>query len=328
MSSFLIGLLVLAATIYLGLIYLSKSILMLAIAEALIMLLSFCYLWYQTRRISGKLNIPISVLEQGSTLRGQVILSCTTRLPIGRISMKLRCRRRGSSTGKSFRLDLKKENFELPLKEVGCFEVELVSMRVYDLFGLFFMVKCPKGGELVLVLPSLHTIPVRLGEGVLHFYGDADVYDELRPGYDPAENFGVREFRDGDKLQSVHWKLSARLDQLMIRENSLPRACPIVLFLKDAIPEEYAALSFSLMDAGCPHYVCWQSVSHSELLRARVDDEESFYGALTEYMRDGDLSCSLDLEEEYAGKYRGEQYLRTFVLDRYTRFAEDEEIVV
>ena len=103
----------------------------------------------------------------------------------------------------------------------------------------------------------------------------------------------------------------------MIRENSLPRACPIVLFLKDAIPEEYAA-----------HYVCWQSVSHSELLRARVDDEESFYGALTEYMRDGDLSCSLDLEEEYAGKYRGEQYLRTFVLDRYTRFAEDEEIVV
>ena len=66
MGSFLIGLLVLAATIYLGLIYLSKSILMLAIAEALIILLSFCYLWYQTRRISGKLNIPISVLEQGS----------------------------------------------------------------------------------------------------------------------------------------------------------------------------------------------------------------------------------------------------------------------
>ena len=52
MSSFLIGLLVLAATIYLGLIYLSKSILMLAIAEALIMLLSFCYLWYQQDRTS------------------------------------------------------------------------------------------------------------------------------------------------------------------------------------------------------------------------------------------------------------------------------------
>lgn len=328
MASFLIGLFVLAITFYLGMIYLSESFLMLAIAQAILLILSFGYLCYQTRRISGKLNIPITVLEKGEKLRGEVVLSSTTRLPLGRISMKLRCKRRGSNTGKTIWLELKKEPFELPLQEVGCFEVELVSMRVYDLFGLFFLVKCTKGGELVLVLPTIRAVPVRLGESVINFYGDADVYDDLRPGYDPAENFGTREFQNGDKLQSVHWKLSAKLNQLMIRENSLPKACPIVLFLTDAILEEYAALSFSLMDAGCPHYVCWQSISRGELLRARVDDEESFYGTLTEYMRDGARNCALNLVEEYTGKYRGEYFLRNFVLDRDTRFAEDEEIVV
>lgn len=324
----MIGLTVLVVTIYLSFIYHSVSILMIAITECCIMLLSFCYLIYQTRRISGKLNIPISVLEQGQSLRGEVKLNCTTGLPIGRISLKISCRKRGAKRGKTIRMNLDQEQFVLPVEEVGCFELELVSMRVYDLFGLFFLVKCPKGGEMVLVLPKLRTVPIRLGESVHHFYGDADIYDELRPGYDPAENFGVREFRMGDKLQSVHWKLSARTDTLMIRENSLPKACPVVLFLKDALPEEYSALSFSLMDAGCPHYVCWQSVSRGELFRARVDDEESFYGVLTEYMRDGELDDSAKPEEEYAGKYRGERYLRSFVLDRFTRFAEDEEVVV
>lgn len=324
----MIGLIVLAVTIYLSFIYHSVSILMIAITEGCIMLLSFCYLLFQTRRISGKLNIPISVLEQGQDLRGEVRINCVTGLPIGRICMKISCRKRGEKRGKTIRMDLGMEQFALPMREVGCFEIELVSMRVYDLFGLFFLVKCPKGGEMVLVLPQLHTLPLRLEESVHNFYGDADVYDELRPGYDPAENFGVREFRAGDRLQSVHWKLSAKTDTLMIRENSLPRACSVVLFLKDAIPEEYAALSFSLMDAGCPHYVCWQSVSRGELLRARVDDEESFYGALTEYMRDGEQTSTVVLEEEYTGKYRGERYLRSFVLDRNTRFAEDEEVVI
>ena len=40
-------------------------------------------------------------------------------------------------------------------------------------------------------------------------------------GYDPSELFDVREFQNGDRLQSVHWKLSARTDELMVKELSL-----------------------------------------------------------------------------------------------------------
>ena len=31
------------------------------------------------------------------------------------------------------------------------------------------------------------------------------------------------------KRQSVHWKLSARTDELMVKENSLPKACAVAI---------------------------------------------------------------------------------------------------
>ena len=53
-------------------------------------------------------------------------------------------------------------------------------------------------------------------------FGDADVYDDFRPGNDSSEIFDVREFRDGDKIQSIHWKLSAKMQELVVREDSQP----------------------------------------------------------------------------------------------------------
>lgn len=36
-----------------------------------------------------------------------------------------------------------------------------------------------------------------------------------------------------------------------------------------------ADLVYSMMDAGCPHYVAWQE--ETEIKRLRVEDEESVY---------------------------------------------------
>lgn len=151
-----------------------------------------------------------------------------------------------------------------------------------------------------------------IGERVRNFYGDSDVYDELRPGYDPAEIFDIREFRDGDRLAGVLWKLSAKNGELMVRENSLPRACPVRLFLyacgegAAGMLESIAGLAFSLMDEGCAFYAAWMSRTRKEVLRVRVDDEESYYLFLVAYMQDCSPDFSGDLEEMYREKYRGE----------------------
>lgn len=327
MISYLIGIFVCVLLLYVSMIYVSQALFMLTMALTILMVISFLYLFFLRRQIDAKLAIPITVLDQGMPVKGTIHITSSGRLPLCRTAAQIRYGKRGDKKRRRSKR-VEDSTFSFVLPTVGCYDFELQKVKLMDPFGLFSLTKRLKGGEVVLILPTLKTLPLRLGEAVHHFYGDADVYDELRPGYDPTENFDIREFRDGDRLENIHWKLSAKMDDLVIREKSLPKACPVVLFLKGAIPEEYAALSFSLLDQECPHYVCWMSLAEGDIIRARVDDEESFYNVLTTYMRDDDAASSTDLQEEYKRKYRGEYYLRDFVLRSDTRFPEEEEIAI
>jgi hypothetical protein len=66
------------------------------------------------------------------------------------------------------------------------------------------------------------------------------------------------------------------------------------------------------MDAGCPHYAVYNSRSCGDIVRQRVDDEESFYLLLMNYMQDmGD--AELDIQERYRQKYRGQHFLHALL---------------
>lgn len=49
----------------------------------------------------------------------------------------------------------------------------------------------------------------------------------FRSSNDPEEFLGIREYRDGDRLRSIHWKLSSRFDTPFIREYGVPVSEPI-----------------------------------------------------------------------------------------------------
>ena len=37
---------------------------------------------------------------------------------------------------------------------------------------------------------------------------ESDSYSTIKGGDDPSEVFAIREYREGDRLQRIHWKLS------------------------------------------------------------------------------------------------------------------------
>lgn len=47
-------------------------------------------------------------------------------------------------------------------------------------------------------------------------------YDQSMKGRDESEVFDLREFRRGDAMRTVHWKRTARFDELVVREASHP----------------------------------------------------------------------------------------------------------
>lgn len=42
--------------------------------------------------------------------------------------------------------------------------------------------------------------------------------DEVKAGFDPEETVGIRNYMPGDPVRFIHWKLSAKKDELMLRE--------------------------------------------------------------------------------------------------------------
>lgn len=78
------------------------------------------------------------------------------------------------------------------------------------------------------MLPELDAVAVQVSERVRRYFGEAESYDDFQPGTDVSQIFDVREYRPGDRLQRIHWKLSAKSDGLLVREDSQPLACAVV----------------------------------------------------------------------------------------------------
>ena len=197
-----------------------------------------------------------------------------------------------------------------------------------------------KSGGKIQVLPQLHDVMVRLTAATQNFYGESDVYEEHSPGYDNSELFQVREYRAGDRLQNIHWKLTAKQEELMVKEHSLPKACPVLLFLNYypktgkrerlrllKFIETAASLSFSIMDAGCPHYVVWYDAAEQDVMRLRIDDEESLFYFLGLLMKIRFGKAKEDFMQRYKDKYRMEPYVWELSLDERLQLKKGGELV-
>ena len=309
---------------FLAIISMSDGIAIFAFTLLLLALLSLVYLFCIKKKVQIRIDIPTKTAEKGQSFTLRIRVNKRTILPLGRLEMTVRCMHGSRPYGGERKVRLGKNPtgesthmVRLTMEESGFYEFCLKGIRLYDPLGLFYMHLKNMEKANVLIMPSIEEVPVMLGEGVKRFYGESSYYDDQRAGNDPSETFEIREYREGDKLQRVHWKISARTDELMVKESSLPKACPIVLFMPD---EERAtsksldyltSLSFTLMDLKCSHYVVWYSASRKDLVRKRVDDEETFFAVMTDCLKDMIAKTDADLFELYEGKFRGEAYLHS-----------------
>ena len=326
MSCYFILLISLFVLFYLALIFESMAFALAGFALLSFGVISFIYIVISSRFLRFRPYLPVAVAEKGRQFNFYVQCKSDMPLPPAKAAVKLEYREQGSRKKKKvwLKIDsvpngLSRTAFRLGITRAGAYEFTLKKCRLYDMTGLFFITKKARGSVTTMVMPEINQVPLTVGEGVRNFFGETVAYDEFQSGDNPEEIFDVREFRDGDKLQRVHWKLTARLDEIMVKEHSLPKTCPIVLLLppgSSIIEEELelaAGLSFSLMDQKCPHFAAWYSKSRKDVVRVRVESEESFYIFITAYMRDCATEGNMNMLEKYREKYRGENFLHVLM---------------
>ena len=139
---------------------------------------------------------------------------------------------------------------DLPARHIGEIEAGVAQARFSDILGLFRVkARCENALFPLLVLPrSFEVEPLRF------LQGDEGRSLQNRVTEDLSSPADTRAYRAGDPLKRVHWKLTARKRELVVRKFETP-APPDTLILLDCTAPAIAAqdpeAAASLRDTLC-----------------------------------------------------------------------------
>ncbi len=214
-------------------------------------------------------------------------------------------------------MDAKSEQIircQIKANHCGIMTFSCDTVRNYDYFRIFSLRKPCKKQIKIMVLPKLYEIEEEFIPNPCGIVMDSDVFSKKKSGDDPSEVFGIREYQEGDRLHRIHWKLSSKKDQLMIKEFSLPVNCSVDilvdLYVKngkdmgvvDAIYETLASVSNHLSLCGILHSVTWYDTENQECIRVHVEEWDHIYDALEALFR----SISYQEKDKFLQVYRDE----------------------
>ena len=171
---------------------------------------------YLERNLSASLVVPDRYVPKGEKFEVDVHVSNASVLPMSTVPVTLLCHSRLSSRESAYTRDA----FVTPGSGSSLFNIGKVAVK--DYLSLFTR-ECSvsEHSSSVFVLPRIHMLDMARVLGLSESV-DGELFSKLRHGEDSSEVFDIRQYRRGDLLHSFHWKLSAKTNDLMVKEYSLP----------------------------------------------------------------------------------------------------------
>lgn len=192
---------------------------------------------------------------------------------------------------------IRKIAFTMESQHVGRIKLEILEAVLFDPIGMF----CKRLA--VLQSASIFVIPECQVEVVPHAsiqsaFFEEDVFSNEKPGFDSSETFAIRPYREGDLPRQLHWKLSARMDEPMVREFSHPMLDRFILFADfyaenlseqallrlDDMLKKLFSLSMGLAAQTIYHSIMWYDYQKSYATQHRIETLDDVYKAMQEIL--------------------------------------------
>ena len=176
----------------------------------------------------------------------------------------------------------------LDTAHAGAYLCQVEKARVYDYLGLFRLpVRAPAPVE--TVIRPVPREPARL-PNLRHF-----LVRQLKPkpGGGFSEEHELRDYRPGDSMREIHWKLSVKTDRTIVREAQEPvRGLTLLTFdlrgtpgRVDATLEELLWLSQWLLDHDTPHQILWIDPTDCQTATAPIEAPADLEALLSRLLR-------------------------------------------
>ena len=123
------------------------------------------------------------------------------------------------------------KQFELTIvpQYCGVVNVKISKVKICDYFRIYTMSRKDFGEIRLPVWPKKIELEEKEREILCQRIEDSEQFSKDKAGDDPSEIFDIRAYREGDRLQRIHWKLSSKKDQILVKEFSLPLVEQIVI---------------------------------------------------------------------------------------------------
>ena len=280
---------------------------------------------YLRNQIQITTELPVSVSKK-EKMTGRVTVHNQSRFPAIHLSCEIVVKNQltqeeikkwlSFSVGASATAE---QNFELESEHCGYVSICPSSVWLMDWIG-FLSVRGKKteleaairNGEQngAVVLPDTFQPHLYLNPAQT-VCEDAQDWSQTQKGNDLSEMFSIRDYVPGDSLKQIHWKLSSKRGQLIVREASLPIEKSLLLFWDktiagaqpaemDALAECAASVAQSMLNQGYRFTLGWTEAG--EIMLEQIESEDDLLQTIPEMIRHG--ANGSDAEKREKSQFR------------------------
>lgn len=212
----------------------------------------------------------------------------------------------------------------------GTMRLTLAFFNAYDPFGIFGKKHLVEESSQVVVLPDTFHLEVEVSEARAKDI-DADEYSPYKPGSDMSETFAIREYKEGDSLKSIHWKLTSKMQSLMVKDPSLPikrsllilmetsarEGEPVLPEVRDALAEAAVSIGQALSGQDIPYEIGWQNQDEQVFFKQTVPSFEELAGVLPKLLGASVKVDEMNCLDHFADTYGTNEFDHTVYLSWY-----------
>lgn len=186
----------------------------------------------------------------------------------------------------------RKRQAVMTVQGIYCGKMQMVVEKVliYDAFCMFKFEKELQLSTDIYIMPEKGGSFENVALSTLGVSEDEQI--QSKKGDDVSQISEIRNYIPGDKLQNIHWKLSAKNEELQVKEFSLPYSEDVVLVVEmyadkeapqvfDDLIETLYAFSRDLMRQGRKFNIAWKSGDY-ELKSMEIHFEDDLQTAVRE----------------------------------------------
>lgn len=152
--------------------------------------------------------------------------------------------------GQKYLIKGNRDTLELIFKHCGGKNIVIDAYEQYDCLNIFKLKKRCYYEIPVTIYPKKIILDFADYLKYLPRSGE-EIYAVDQKGDDPTEIYDIHKYQAGDQLKNIHWKLSARYQEILVKDNALLVGAVINLHTRFEDDDEHNDLIFGYLDAFC-----------------------------------------------------------------------------